>query len=46
MSEERCPVSLPEIVARDEWRAGRQEDWEEPKGRAQAVRGAVPNFLS
>ena len=25
---------------------GRQEDWEEPKGRAQAVRGAVPNFLS
>ncbi len=25
---------------------GRQEDWEEPKGRADNVRGAVPNFLS
>ncbi|MEP7112906.1 MAG: DUF899 domain-containing protein [Ilumatobacteraceae bacterium] len=25
---------------------GRQEDWEEPKGRADTVRGAVPNFLS
>ncbi|WP_426561891.1 DUF899 domain-containing protein [Angustibacter sp. McL0619] len=23
---------------------GRQEDWEEPKGRADATRGAVPNF--
>jgi predicted dithiol-disulfide oxidoreductase (DUF899 family) len=23
---------------------GRQEDWEEPKGRADSVRGAVPNF--
>ncbi|HEV3227190.1 MAG TPA: DUF899 domain-containing protein [Acidimicrobiales bacterium] len=23
---------------------GRQEDWEEPKGRADNVRGAVPNF--
>jgi len=23
---------------------GRQEDWEEPKGRAAAVRGAVPDF--
>jgi predicted dithiol-disulfide oxidoreductase (DUF899 family) len=23
---------------------GRQEEWEEPKGRAAAVRGAVPNF--
>jgi len=23
---------------------GRQEDWEEPKGRASAVRGAVPDF--
>jgi predicted dithiol-disulfide oxidoreductase (DUF899 family) len=23
---------------------GRQEDWEEPKGRAESVRGAVPNF--
>jgi predicted dithiol-disulfide oxidoreductase (DUF899 family) len=23
---------------------GRQEDWEEPKGRAHAARGAVPNF--
>jgi predicted dithiol-disulfide oxidoreductase (DUF899 family) len=25
---------------------GRQEDWEEPKGRAAAVRGAVPDFAS
>ena len=25
---------------------GRQEDWEEPKGRSDAGRGAVPNFLS
>jgi predicted dithiol-disulfide oxidoreductase (DUF899 family) len=25
---------------------GRQEDWEEPKGRAAAVHGAVPNFES
>jgi predicted dithiol-disulfide oxidoreductase (DUF899 family) len=25
---------------------GRQEDWEEPKGRADAVRGAVPDFAS
>jgi predicted dithiol-disulfide oxidoreductase (DUF899 family) len=24
---------------------GRQEDWEEPKGRSDTVRGAVPNFL-
>lgn len=24
---------------------GRQEDWEQPKGRADKVRGAVPNFL-
>jgi predicted dithiol-disulfide oxidoreductase (DUF899 family) len=23
---------------------GRQEDWEEPKGRATAARGAVPDF--
>jgi predicted dithiol-disulfide oxidoreductase (DUF899 family) len=23
---------------------GRQEDWEEPKGRAEAVRAAVPDF--
>ena len=23
---------------------GRQEDWEEPKDRVEAVRGAVPNF--
>src|SRR5258706_9730666 len=23
---------------------GRQEDWEEPKGRADVVRGAVPDF--
>jgi predicted dithiol-disulfide oxidoreductase (DUF899 family) len=23
---------------------GRQEDWEEPKGRADAIRGAVPSF--
>jgi predicted dithiol-disulfide oxidoreductase (DUF899 family) len=28
----------------DETALGRQEDWEEPKGRAQAVRGAVPDF--
>jgi predicted dithiol-disulfide oxidoreductase (DUF899 family) len=25
---------------------GRQEDWEEPKGRAELVRGAVPNFAT
>ena len=25
---------------------GRQEDWEEPKGRADVVRGAVPDFSS
>lgn len=25
---------------------GRQEDWEEPKGRAASVRGAVPDFAS
>ncbi len=25
---------------------GRQEDWEQPKGRAAAARGAVPNFES
>ena len=23
---------------------GRQEDWEEPKGRTEAVRAAQPNF--
>jgi predicted dithiol-disulfide oxidoreductase (DUF899 family) len=23
---------------------GRQEEWEEPKGRSGATRGAVPNF--
>jgi len=23
---------------------GRQEEWEEPKGRAASVRGAVPDF--
>jgi len=25
---------------------GRQEDWEQPAGRADAVRGAVPDFAS
>jgi predicted dithiol-disulfide oxidoreductase (DUF899 family) len=30
----------------DETALGRQEDWEEPKGRAEAVRGAVPDFAS
>lgn len=25
---------------------GRQEDWEQPKGRADTVRGAIPNFSS
>jgi predicted dithiol-disulfide oxidoreductase (DUF899 family) len=25
---------------------GRQEDWEEPKGRAESVRGPVPNFAT
>jgi predicted dithiol-disulfide oxidoreductase (DUF899 family) len=25
---------------------GRQEDWEEPKGRADNVRGAAPNFAN
>jgi len=24
---------------------GRQKDWEEPKGRAAAIRSANPNFL-
>jgi predicted dithiol-disulfide oxidoreductase (DUF899 family) len=28
----------------DETALGRQEDWEEPKGRAGSVRGAVPDF--
>jgi predicted dithiol-disulfide oxidoreductase (DUF899 family) len=28
----------------DETALGRQEDWEEPKGRAESVRGAVPDF--
>jgi predicted dithiol-disulfide oxidoreductase (DUF899 family) len=28
----------------DETALGRQEDWEQPKGRATAPRGAVPNF--
>ncbi|MDQ6615396.1 MAG: DUF899 domain-containing protein [Actinomycetota bacterium] len=28
----------------DETALGRQEDWEEPKGRVAAVRGAVPDF--
>lgn len=30
----------------DETALGRQEDWEEPKGRAAAVRGAVPDFAT
>jgi predicted dithiol-disulfide oxidoreductase (DUF899 family) len=30
----------------DETALGRQEDWEEPKGRSTAVRGAVPDFAS
>jgi predicted dithiol-disulfide oxidoreductase (DUF899 family) len=30
----------------DETALGRQEDWEEPRGRAQAVRGAVPDFAT
>lgn len=30
----------------DETALGRQEDWEEPRGRAQAARGAVPDFAS
>lgn len=30
----------------DETALGRQEDWEEPKGRADEVRRAEPNFLS
>ena len=30
----------------DETALGRQEDWEEPKGRAADVRGAVPDFSS
>lgn len=28
----------------DETALGRQEDWEEPKGRVEAARGAVPDF--
>lgn len=30
----------------DETALGRQEDWEEPAGRAASVRGAVPDFAS
>jgi predicted dithiol-disulfide oxidoreductase (DUF899 family) len=30
----------------DETALGRQEDWEEPRGRAGAVRGAVPDFAT
>jgi hypothetical protein len=30
----------------DETALGRQEDWEEPKGRAVVARGAVPDFSS
>lgn len=30
----------------DETALGRQEDWEEPRGRAAAARGAVPDFAS
>lgn len=30
----------------DETALGRQEDWEEPKGRVAAARGAVPDFAS
>ena len=30
----------------DETALGRQEDWEEPKGRAADARGAVPDFSS
>jgi predicted dithiol-disulfide oxidoreductase (DUF899 family) len=30
----------------DETALGRQEDWEEPKGRAATARGAVPDFSS
>ena len=30
----------------DETALGRQEDWEEPKGRAAGARGAVPDFSS
>ena len=30
----------------DETALGRQEDWEEPKGRAADARGAVPNFAN
>jgi predicted dithiol-disulfide oxidoreductase (DUF899 family) len=30
----------------DETTLGRQEDWEEPKGRAAGARGAVPDFAS
>lgn len=28
----------------DETALGRQEEWEEPKGRADDVRGAIPDF--
>jgi predicted dithiol-disulfide oxidoreductase (DUF899 family) len=30
----------------DETALGRQEDWEEPRGRSEAARGAVPDFAS
>ena len=30
----------------DETALGRQEDWEEPKGRADSARGAIPDFAN
>ena len=35
-------MALPDV---DLSPLGRQEDWEEPKGRAAAVRRAVPDFF-
>ena len=43
-------MSLPQVVSRGSYyfldltALGRQEDWEEPKGRATKAHGAIPDF--
>ena len=47
-------MSLPKVATRQEWLAarldltalGRQEEWEEPKGRSESARSATPDFAS
>jgi hypothetical protein len=51
-------MSLPDVVTREQWlearrrllldltALGRQEDWQEPKGRVAPVRGGDPTFSS